>query len=233
MVKCATTTPDQAERWSLFQTSPDTENYYVTFLRHAESVGNASGYWQGQNDYELSAHGIQQSRELAERWLAEKKTFDLVIASPLLRARQTAEIIAGPLSVSLEFDADWMERNNGKLAGLTQEEARAFYPEPPFIHPYMPIGVTGESQWELYLRAGRAIQKLLQYPPGSYLVVSHGGILNMAFYAILGIPIQGNFQGPRFHLRNTGFAHLIYLPREHKWHVFSLNDTFHLADDDG
>lgn len=232
MVKCAATTLYKPERCNLFQTTPETESYYVTFLRHAESVGNASGFWQGQNDYELSERGLQQTRALADRWQLEKKQLDLVIASPLQRARQTAEMIAGVIDAPIAFEPDWMERNNGKLAGLTLEEAATFYTDPPFIHPYMPIGITGESQWELYLRAGRAIQKLLVYPPGHFLVVSHGGILNMAFYAILGIPIQGNFQGPRFHLRNTGFDDLIYLPREHKWHIFSLNDAFHLVDDD-
>jgi broad specificity phosphatase PhoE len=74
------------------------------------------------------------------------------------------------------------------------------------MHPYQAVGETGESQWELYLRAGRAVQNLLKNPPGRYLVVSHGGILNLAFYAILGIAPQANFTGPRFRFANTAYA---------------------------
>jgi len=85
----------------------------------------------------------------------------------------------------VEMDPDWMERDNGLLAGLRPDQVEERQLRPPFIHPYQRIGETGESQWELYLRAGRAVQGLLHRPPGRYLVVSHGGILNHALYAIL------------------------------------------------
>ncbi|RPI31749.1 MAG: histidine phosphatase family protein, partial [Chloroflexota bacterium] len=70
------------------------QTYHLILLRHGESVGNANGVYQGQADFELSDLGRRQAQALAERWVAEEKTFDLVISSPLLRARQTAEIIA-------------------------------------------------------------------------------------------------------------------------------------------
>jgi len=53
------------------------------------------------------------------------------------------------------------------------------------LHPLAAVRV---SRWELYLRAGRAIQHILDRSPGRYLVAAHGGVLNMALYAILGIP---------------------------------------------
>ena len=117
-----------------------------------------------------------------------------------------------------------MERNNGQIAGLRPDEIEARGLRPPFVHPYQPIGLDGESQWELYLRAGRAIQNLLHHPPGKYLVVSHGGILNLAMYVILGIVPQANFQGPRFRFRNATFASLEYDPTRHVWALESIND---------
>ena len=211
----------------MLPTPPNPVRYHLTLLRHGESVGNAEGKHQGQSDFPLTEKGEAQGRALAERWLNERKCFDLLISSPLSRARGTAEILAEALHLTLELNPLWMERDNGLLAGLRPEEAIASYPRPPFIHPYLPIGQTGESQWELYLRAGKAIQDLLHHPPGNYLIVSHGGILNMVLYAILGITPQANFYGPRFRFGNTAFATLTYNPGEHKWYVHGLNDRVH------
>lgn len=207
-------------------TLPD-NSYMITLLRHGESIGNAAGYYQGQSDFPLNETGKAQTRALAKRWLAEGASFDLVITSPLARARQTAEILNQALKLTLEEEPLWMERDNGKLAGLHPDEAAQRFPRPPFLTPYQHIGVDGESQWELYLRAARGIQALLDRRPGKYLVVSHGGILNMAMYAILGLTPGANFHGPRFRFRNTSFASLIYLPDNHIWRVERLNDRLH------
>jgi broad specificity phosphatase PhoE len=116
------------------------------------------------------------------------------------------------------------------LSGLQPDEAAERYPRPEFIHPYMPIGSSGESQWDLYLRAGQAVKSLVQRQPGCYVVVSHGGILNLVLYAILGIAPQANFHGPRFRFRNTAYATLTYSPLEHKWSLLGLNERNHWQD---
>jgi 2,3-bisphosphoglycerate-dependent phosphoglycerate mutase len=206
--------------------------YQITLLRHGESVGNASGYYQGHANFPLTERGEQQIHALADRWLAEGTNFDLVISSTLSRARQTAEIIARRLNVPLELDPLWMERDAGKYSGLRPEDAFQVFPPPEFIHPYLPFGETGESRWELYLRGGRVIQALMQRPPGRYLIVSHGGILNMVMYAILGIAPQANSQGPHFRFKNSAFAILTYHPGQHLWRVEALNDHAHWIFDD-
>lgn len=211
----------------MFTSPPTRPIYTVILLRHGESVGNYEGRHQGQSEFPLTEIGISQSRALARRWKREKANFDCIFSSPLRRAQQTATILVEALQTRLEFEPLWMERDNGLLAGLRPEEASETYPRPPFIHPYQAIGETGESQWELYLRAGQALQKMLAQPPGRYLVVSHGGILNMALYAILGISPQANFTGPRFRFGNTAFATLTYHPNEHKWSVLGINDRGH------
>jgi broad specificity phosphatase PhoE len=204
-----------------------TPHYRIVLMRHGQSVGNAAGVHQGQSDFPLNNTGIRQSQALACRWQSEGMTFDCIITSPLRRAQQTAEIIAATLGLSLEIDPDWMERDNGLLAGLRPDQVEERQLRPPFIHPYQRIGETGESQWELYLRAGRAVQCLLHRPPGRYLVVSHGGSLNHALYAILGIVPGANFHGPRFQFRNTAFATLSYNPERHIWLFEGLNDQGH------
>jgi 2,3-bisphosphoglycerate-dependent phosphoglycerate mutase len=205
--------------------------YHITLLRHGESVGNAGGYHQGQAEFPLTERGQAQARALAEYWESGGIRFDHCIASPQSRARQTAEIVAGVLGLDIEFDPVWMERDNGVYAGLHQDEARQRYPYPDFQHIYQRIGRTGESNWELYLRGGRAIQNVLHRPPARYLVVSHGAILNMTVRALLGITPQANFQGPRFKFRNTAFVTLTYRPDLHEWVVYGINQRPHWPED--
>jgi broad specificity phosphatase PhoE len=204
--------------------------YRITLLRHGQSTGNAGGIYQGQAEFDLTETGRLQSQALARRWVAEGRVFDLAISSPLGRARQTAEIITAALSLPLEYDELWMERHNGLLAGLDHLEAAERYPRPEFMSPYEPVGRTGESQWDLYLRAGQAVLRLLRRPLGRYLVVSHGGLLNMALYTMLGIVPQANFQGARFRFLNTAFADLVYDPAAHTWLLERLNDRAHWRD---
>jgi 2,3-bisphosphoglycerate-dependent phosphoglycerate mutase len=208
------------------------ETHTFTFLRHGESVGNAENRFQGQADFPLTERGFAQARALAKRWQAEGITFDRAFSSPLLRARQTAETVCAALNVPLELDSDWMEINNGLLAGLSDEEAEQAAPRPAFITPYTHTGQTGESRWEVYLRAGRNIQKLLDQPPGRILVVAHGGILNMAMYAMLGIPVQADHTGARFMFRNTTFATLAYIPERHNWRLLHFDHRPHLQNED-
>lgn len=206
--------------------------YHLTLLRHAESLGNYEGRHQGQADFPLTDHGREQVQALLDRWNSERKGFDLIISSPLARACETAEILARGLKVSLEFDSLWMERNNGLMAGLRPEEVAQTLPPPGFVHPYQPVGQTGESQWQLYLRAGTALQSLFSHPPGRYLIVSHGGLLNMFFYTILGIAPQPNFHGPRFRFSNCAFATMSYNPASHHWYILGVNDHLHCKTDE-
>ena len=204
-----------------------TSVYLITFLRHGESVGNAEERFQGQTDFSLSAKGRDQALALAERWQGEGVLYDRCISSPLLRACQTAEIISKALGIPMELDPDWMEINNGLVAGLTPEEAAQLAPRPDFMTPYTHYGETGESRWEVYLRAGRAIQHIIDRRSGRYLVAAHGGILNMALYAILGIPVQADSGGPRFMFHNTTFTTFTYDPQRHNWRMLNFDDRRH------
>ena len=197
-------------------------SYIFTFLRHGESVGNAEERYQGQSDFPLTEAGRAQARTLAERWSKEQVKFDLAVSSPLVRAKETAEIITTKLNVPLELDPLWMERDNGAMSGLTRDEVVKLFPEPDFRTPYDSFGESGEGDWELFLRAGKAVHELLKRPAGKYLIVTHGGLLNKVMYAVLGIPVQANSNGPSFRFNNTGFAILSYVPSRHQWRLIRL-----------
>ncbi|MGD8403197.1 MAG: histidine phosphatase family protein [Anaerolineales bacterium] len=204
------------------------EIYDIILLRHGESVGNAERRWQGQADYPLTDQGRNQARALANRWQAEDKQFDYILTSPLKRARETAEIIAEALDISVETDSIWLERNIGEFAGMTGEEVNRRFPNREFTTPFAAIiGDQGEGDWELYLRAGQALHSLFRREPGKYLVVSHGGLLNQVMYAVVGITPHANFSGPRFRFKNTGFAHLTYRTHTNQWQINVHNDRSH------
>jgi broad specificity phosphatase PhoE len=207
--------------------SSDRPVYTFVFLRHGESIGNAESRWQGQSDYALTERGRAQARALAERWKSEGAKFDLIVSSPLVRAKETAEIIASVLDAKIELDPILLERNIGEMEGLTMEEVRKI-PQPPYITPYDPIGGEGEGDWALFLRAGQALHDLVRRPPGRYLIVSHGGLLNQLMNAIIGIAPHVDPSGVRFRFENTAFARVVYFPYQHRWAIDTVNDRAHL-----
>jgi len=203
------------------------EPYVITLLRHGESVANAQDIWQGQLDFALTDEGRSQAKAVAERWRIGKVGFDLIITSPLRRAQETAEIIGSMLNVKVKADPLWMERDVGQIAGLTSAQFKEKFPQTQLSNPFDPMGINGEGDWMLFLRAGQALNKLLNRPPGQYLVVSHGGILNQALHAVVGITPHAKSAGLRFQFRNTSFSRLIYFPSQHRWTIDSLNDHCH------
>jgi broad specificity phosphatase PhoE len=205
----------------------DTPLYEITLLRHGESEGNAGGYYQGQAEgFPLTERGREQAWSLAVYWQATGVTFDTCIASPQPRARETAEIIADILGLEVELDPLWMERDNGNFAGLHHAEVEK-KPRDDLHSIYTPIGETGETEWELHLRGGRAIQSILHRAPARYLIVSHGAILNATLRAALGIVPQSMFRGTWFRFRNTAFASLRYIPASDRWDVHGINRRPH------
>ena len=206
--------------------------YTVTFLRHGESVGNLENRHQGHADFPLTEKGRAQAHTLARCWQVEGVTFDRAVSSPLLRARETAEIVCNVLSIPLEFEPGWMEINNGMLAGLNDEEAADILVPVRSMSVYTHFGRTGESRWELYLRAGQMIQKLLDASAGRMLVIAHGGVLNMAMVAIMGNSPYSSLCGARFLFLNTTFTTFTYDSASHIWRMLHFDDRSHLKGTD-
>ena len=201
----------------------------ITLLRHGLSTGNEKGIIQGQKDYPLAEEGIEQSRSLSRYWKDHNVSFDAIIASPLLRAKQTAEIIASGLKLPIDFDEAWCERQSGKAEGKPFSEVKLHYASQPHDTAYDPLFETGESRWDLFIRAANAMQHLLRRPEGSYLVVSHGAILGAALHTMLGIsPSPGRVRPTRLGFANTGYAVLIFESTEARWELRHLNVICHL-----
>ena len=92
--------------------------------RHGETAWSRAGRHTGRTDVPLTPRGEQQARALGER--LRGAAFALVLASPLERARRTAEL-AG-FGAVLELDDDLMEVDYGDYEGLTSAEIRRVRP---------------------------------------------------------------------------------------------------------
>jgi len=89
-------------------------------IRHGESTWNAAGRWQGQGDPPLSQRGRQQAARLAEALAGEG--IEVIVASDLARALETAAILGDALDLAPATDARLRELDIGRWTGLTRAE---------------------------------------------------------------------------------------------------------------
>ncbi len=196
----------------------------ITLMRHGRSRADDEMVHEGRYDSPLTDVGRAQVRSRAEEWERAGVTFDLIFASTLVRAAESAQIVGETLGVPIEYDPDWMELDNGPLAGLPFDEGRERYPRPDFSNPFQPYLASGEgeSSWDLMIRGARALQRVVRRGGRSSLVVGHGGILNAAMYCMLGIPLMGHGphgSGVAFAFGDAGFVRASYNAARHVWVV--------------
>src|SRR3954467_15333441 len=86
------------------------------FLRHGQTKWNAEGRFQGHTDIPLNDIGLSQAHAAAA--ILARCPVDLIVASPLIRARTTAEIVAAQLGKPLFMDDELKERHFGAFEGL-------------------------------------------------------------------------------------------------------------------
>jgi probable phosphoglycerate mutase len=157
-------------------------------VRHGESTWNLAGRIQGQSAEAggLTSAGRAQAQLTADV-LAQRSTRPVaIVASDLIRARETAEIIASRLSLTLEFDPELREQRLGVLEGhrldspfaddsTAQQTVDRLWRE-PFLRPD-----GGESIADMYDRVHRALRRHATARPGVEVVlVTHGGPVRMA-----------------------------------------------------
>lgn len=201
------------------------EEIEVMLLRHGRSRADDEEVHEGRYDAPLTDVGRAQVARRAAKLKETGISFDAIIASPLKRAHETARIISNTLHIGVELDEDWMEKDNGPLAGLPYHVASVRYPIPAFQNPFQPHVVSageGESTWSFHSRAARALERIVRRGAGSYLVVAHGGILNAAMGCIVGAQPTVSGQGVTFSFGDTGYVRTAYNPNRHHWVVLEL-----------
>jgi probable phosphoglycerate mutase len=154
----------------------------LTLVRHGESKWNVTGQVQGQSPEAggLTERGFAQARATAEAIFANGTVVTRVVSSDLLRARQTAEVIAGALGVAITHDPSLREQALGDLEGIRFADSHDGVPIDEVIATLWatptlaPPG--GESVGALQARIVAALRRLAEPPDGpGTLVITHGG----------------------------------------------------------
>jgi probable phosphoglycerate mutase len=168
----------------------------IYFVRHGETVLTPTRKFSGTGalDPELTADGLAQAERVAAE-VAKIKP-DILISSPLKRARQTADAIARTTGLTVIDDTDWYELSFGTWDGKSIEEVKAETPEDyqAWLNSssYRPGG--GESYDEAAERIDAAMEKLLHlYPGKDVVVVTHNGVIKSAANLAIGGPNDGVF----------------------------------------
>jgi probable phosphoglycerate mutase len=199
----------------------------LVLIRHGETDMNRELRFQGHVNAPLNAIGLEQARRLAARMAGEQA--DAVYVSDLLRARQTAEPIAGELSLQPVPESGLREQSFGRVDGMRVDDIQRDHPEAwagwlRFEEDFaMP---DGESTRAFHARVMEAVQRVVaSHANQRVVVVTHGGVLDMIYRTARSLGLNGPRQSD---IPNAGFNRIRV--RDGGIDILDWADTRHLAD---
>lgn len=207
----------------------------IYLVRHGESEGNVGTHYQRENT-PLTENGRAQAAFVAER--AKKLPLDAIIASTMVRAQQTAAVIAKETGLSVESSALFVERRRPKeQIGNLKESSEAIEAEAGIIKS---SGLSGfrysdeENFDDLKTRTSEALRFLENRTEESLLVVTHGVFVrNLVARAIFGEDLTGKECSAildTFTASNTGITVLQFdATKRVPWTLLTWNDHAHLG----
>ena len=146
----------------------------ILLARHGETDWNLNRRVQGQSDTPLNETGRAQAHALADELAGER--IDAVYSSDLVRAHETARIVAETRGLDVTADPDLREKHFGTWEGLTDDEILVRFPEAR----RGPWG-DGETTEDVSRRVLAALLRIADgHPGGQVLVIAHGGALRAA-----------------------------------------------------
>ena len=164
------------------------------FIRHGQTDWNAETRYQGITDTTLSSLGIQQAQQNAALLQSQLRELGLeqdqltLMTSPLLRAKQTAEIIGESFSPNLApvENRRFRELSMGRWEGLTSHEVKERHYEERKSRKsdrwsFKPLG--GESMAE----RSEVIEKALSELPPNTILVTHCVVLRIIYHVLGGL----------------------------------------------
>ncbi|MFY9488320.1 MAG: histidine phosphatase family protein [Solirubrobacterales bacterium] len=200
----------------------------LLLVRHGESEWNADGRLQGQADPPLSSLGRVQAAHMASR-LADE-SIDLVVASDLQRAMDTASALAAAIGMAITPREDLREVDLGSWTGVSRAEIEAADPEA--WRRWRIEGIEGWDNGERYAeamgRVGGAITELAGRWDGKTVVaVTHGGCIRLATCHLLGMPAAE--LGRIMSIGNASITEFL-VEADGGGRIVRLNDTAHLIE---
>lgn len=186
----------------------------ICLVRHGETDWNAPKRIQGRTDIPLNDTGKWQAEQTG--LYLKDVHWDVVISSPLTRAKETAHLILNHVHAPLVIMDDFIERDYGDAEGMSFEERQKLFPDKQY--PNMePIETIQNRMLE-------GIEKVrAAYPDQHVLIVAHG----VAIHALL-TTLADEHMG----LQNTRLVNacLNYVEwSDGKWKVRDYNVVSHLT----
>jgi probable phosphoglycerate mutase len=180
----------------------------LILIRHGESEGNRDRVFTLTPAVPLTDRGREQVRAAAS-WIAARYVPRRIVASPFVRAQQTADELAAVLAVPIEVEVDLRERSYGELAGQPYSilQTRTDF-DPGAYWLWRPPG--GETLIEVARRAGAVLDRLAAASPeDDVVVVSHGATMMSLWWHVTGAWREGRVA------RNAGIV--VVEHREGRW----------------
>jgi 2,3-bisphosphoglycerate-dependent phosphoglycerate mutase len=183
-----------------------------------------------QDDFPLSEKGHRQAEALSEH--LHSLPLDHLLASPLNRARQTADWVKRNRVLPLQVREGFQEMNLGEMAGLSRREVFQRYGDTLNARPYplMEYGyVRGETAEQFHQRVVRTFEEHIWSPfahtPARVALVAHGGVICAILMHFLGLIFDGYLT---FMVDFTGVTHID--TRHGRPRIRSFNDLTHLRE---
>lgn len=175
-------------------------------LRHGQTDWNIDFRLQGVTDIPLNETGIAQAKDAAR--VLQRTDWDLVLTSPLSRAKDTAHIVAEVNGFKpAEVEPLLLERSFGEAEGLGHDEWRAKYADTNLVPG-------GESLPDLEKRADLLLHALLEKHSGKRLLaVSHGALIRI----LLRIVSKGEFPRDGERLGNASMS--VFVHEDGDWRI--------------
>lgn len=154
------------------------KNIYF-FMRHGEAVSNAAGITSSKGiGHYVTARGRKQAEQAARK--IKNEDIDMIIASPILRAQETAEIISKTLKIPMTSDARLAEINVGALDGRKADEYHAYFSS--MEEKFIKRPPEGENLNDVRGRVLNFIEEMeKKYSSKKILVISHEYPIWMAY----------------------------------------------------
>ena len=165
--------------------------------RHGQTPWNVEDLVCGRADVPLTEVGQQQARLLAES--AVDKGIDVILSSPLQRARQTAQAVSDAIGVPVQIDDRLIEMDFGTYDGTSR-----FGEEFQWVRSQMPTRFPGgESGFDLAYRVYSLLYEIREkYADKTVLLVCHNCVCRMvrSFFVNMSTEEYGNYHAPNAQL---------------------------------
>lgn len=170
----------------------------IYLMRHG---ADPSGRYGGWSTYGLTEKGKEQVHNAKAR--LRNKGITQIYASDLVRAKETAEIVADELSLEITYLPQFRESNNGLLAGMLKTEAAEKFPGIYWnVLDWTQTWPEGESPEQFFQRIRSAWYGFKkQAADKNVLLVSHGGVMNIILCLENGVPYTN--KETHFHIKDA------------------------------